>query len=224
MLESNREIVERSRTHVGNLAHALKTPLSVLMNEAGQVQEPAAEKIREQVTVMHDQVQRHLERARIAARTTVVASMIEVAPVVNVLARTMEKIHRERNIAIKTQLNESVRFRGEQQDLEEMLGNLIDNACKWANSRVDIEMFSQSAPRLGGVSFFRLQVDDDGPGLAPAERDEVLTRGKRLDESKPGTGLGLSIVLELAKLYNGSLNLGNSPLGGLRAELVLPAT
>jgi signal transduction histidine kinase len=225
LLESNREIVERSRTHVGNLAHALKTPLSVLMNEAGQVQEPAAaEKIREQVTVMHDQVQRHLERARIAARTAVVASMIEVAPVVNVLARTMEKIHRERNIAISTQLNESVRFRGEQQDLEEMLGNLIDNACKWANSRVDIEMFSQSAPRLGGVSFFRLQVDDDGPGLAPAERDEVLTRGKRLDESKPGTGLGLSIVLELAKLYNGSLKLGNSPLGGLRAELVLPAT
>jgi signal transduction histidine kinase len=105
-----------------------------------------------------------------------------------------------------------------------MIGNLIDNACKWANSRVDIEMFSQSAPRLGGVSFFRLQVDDDGPGLAPAERDEVLTRGKRLDESKPGTGLGLSIVLELAKLYNGSLKLGNSPLGGLRAELVLPAT
>jgi signal transduction histidine kinase len=224
LLESNREIVERSRTHVGNLAHALKTPLSVLMNEAGQVQEPAAaEKIREQVTVMHDQVQRHLERARIAARTAVVTTMIDVAPVVNVLARTMEKIHRERNITIRAQLNESVRFRGEQQDLEEMLGNLIDNACKWANSKVDVEMFLISAPPLGGVSFFRLQVDDDGPGLAPAEREEVLTRGKRLDESKPGTGLGLSIVLDLAKLYNGSLKLGNSPLGGLRAELVLPA-
>jgi signal transduction histidine kinase len=223
LLESNREIVERSRTHVGNLAHALKTPLSVLMNEASQVHEPAAEKIREQVTVMHDQVQRHLERARIAARTAIVTSMIDVAPVVNQLARTMEKIHRERNIAIRLQLNESVRFRGEQQDLEEMLGNLVDNACKWANSKVDIEMFVLSGPRLADPSYFRLQVDDDGPGLATAEREEVLTRGKRLDESKPGTGLGLSIVLELAKLYSGSLKLGNSPLGGLRAELVLPA-
>jgi signal transduction histidine kinase len=223
LLESNREIVERARTHVGNLAHALKTPLSVLMNEASQVHEPAAEKIREQVTVMHDQVQRHLERARIAARTAVVTTMIEVAPVVSQLARTMEKIHRERNIAIRLQLNENVRFRGEQQDLEEMLGNLVDNACKWANSKVDIEMFVLSGPRLAEPSYFRLQVDDDGPGLGTAEREEVLTRGKRLDESKPGTGLGLSIVLELAKLYNGSLKLGNSPLGGLRAELVLPA-
>ncbi len=223
LLESNREIVERSRTHVGNLAHALKTPLSVLMNEAGQVQEPAAEKIREQVTVMHDQVQRHLERARIAARTAVVSTMIDVAPVVSTIKRTMEKIYRERNIEITTHLNESVRFRGEQHDLEEMLGNLVDNACKWANSRVDIEMFVLSAPRSGGVAFFRLQVDDDGPGLAPAESDEVLRRGRRLDESKPGTGLGLSIVLELAQLYNGTLKLGNSPLGGLRAELVLPA-
>jgi len=224
LLESNREIVERSRTHVGNLAHALKTPLSVLMNEAGQVQEPAAaEKIREQVTVMHGQVQRHLERARIAARTAVVSTTLEVAPVVSVIARTMEKIHLERNVAIRAQLNDEVRFRGEQQDLEEMLGNLIDNACKWATAKVDIEMFVLSAPRLGGVPFFRVQVDDDGPGLAPAEREEVLTRGKRLDESKPGTGLGLSIVLDLAKLYNGTLKLGNSPLGGLRAELVLPA-
>jgi signal transduction histidine kinase len=109
---------------------------------------------------MHDQV-RHLERA---ARTAVVTSMIEVAPVVKQLARTMEKIHRERNIAIRLQLNENVRFRGEQQDLEEMLGNLVDNACKWANARVDIEMFALSGPRLAEPSYFRLQVDDDGPG------------------------------------------------------------
>lgn len=223
LLESNREIVDRARTHVGNLAHALKTPLSVLMNEADRAQGPAPDKVREQLGIMRDQVTRHLERARIAARVAVVGSTIEVGPVIEMLARTMEKIHRERDIAIGTRLNFPVKFHGEQQDLEEMAGNLVDNACKWANSRVDIEVSFRSSPRMGGVSFFRVQVDDDGPGLPAAEREEVLRRGKRLDENKPGTGLGLSIVLELAKLYGGSLELSSSPLGGLRAELVLPA-
>ncbi|MCW5680558.1 MAG: HAMP domain-containing histidine kinase [Xanthobacteraceae bacterium] len=223
LLESNREIVERARTHVGNLAHALKTPLSVLMNEAGHMQEPGGDKIREQLNIMRDQVTRHLERARIAARTAVFSSTIDVGPVVATIARTMEKIHRERGVSIHTRTDEPVKFRGEQQDLEEMLGNLVDNACKWANSRIDIELYAQPSQRGAGNTFFRLQVDDDGPGLAPNEREEVLRRGRRLDESKPGTGLGLSIVLDLAKLYGGSLELGNSPLGGLRAALLLPA-
>ena len=223
LLDTNREIVDRARTHVGNLAHALKTPLSVLMNESGNVQSPAAEKIREQLGVMRDQVQRHLDRARIAARVAVVSTTVEVAPVIEMLVRTMEKIHRERSVTLRSQLNPETRFRGEQQDIEEMLGNLVDNACKWAASRVDIEMVALSAPRPAQPGSFRIQVDDDGPGLAPAEREEVLHRGRRLDESKPGTGLGLSIVLELAKLYGGTLQLSPSPLGGLRAELVLPA-
>lgn len=223
LLDSNREIVDRARTHVGNLAHALKTPLSVLLNETSNVKGPVGGKIREQLGVMRDQVQRHLERARIAARVAVVSTTIEVAPVIEVLVRTMEKIHRERGITLRTKLIRETKFRGEQQDLEEMVGNLVDNACKWAAARVDIEMFMLSAPQAGRAGSFRLQVDDDGPGLAPAEREEVLHRGKRLDESKPGTGLGLSIVLELAKLYGGTLQLGSSPLGGLRAELVLPA-
>jgi signal transduction histidine kinase len=223
LLETNREIVDRARMHVGNLAHALKTPISVLMNESANVQEPVAEKIREQLGVMRDQVQRHLDRARIAARAAVVSTTVQVAPVVEMLVRTMEKIHRDRTVAMHAKLNPEVSFRGEQQDIEEMVGNLLDNACKWAASRVDVEMFVLSAPRAGLPGSFRIQVDDDGPGLAPAEREEVLHRGKRLDESKPGTGLGLSIVLELAKLYGGTLQLGASPLGGLRAELVLPA-
>ena len=223
LLESNREIVDRARMHVGNLAHALKTPLSVLLNESASVQGPASEKIREQLGIMRDQVQRHLDRARIAARVAVVSTTIDVAPVIEILVRTMEKIHRERGVALRTKLNPETKFRGEQQDLEEMVGNLVDNACKWASSRVDIEMFVLSSQRAGQPGSFRVQVDDDGPGLAPAEREEVLHRGMRLDESKPGTGLGLSIVLELAKLYGGTLQLGSSPLGGLRAELVLPA-
>lgn len=223
LLDTNREIVDRARTHVGNLAHALKTPLSVLMNESANVQGPAAEKIREQLGVMRDQVQRHLDRARIAARAAVVSTTVEVAPAIETLVRTMEKIHRERGVVLHAKLDPVVKFRGEQQDIEEMVGNLVDNACKWAGSRVDIEMLALSAPRAGLPGSFRIQVDDDGPGLASDEREEVLHRGKRLDESKPGTGLGLSIVLELAKLYGGTLQLGSSPLGGLRAELVLPA-
>lgn len=223
LLDTNREIVDRARTHVGNLAHALKTPLSVLVNESGNVNGPAAEKIREQLGIMRDQVQRHLDRARIAARVAVVSTTVEVAPVIEMLVRTMEKIHRERGITLRTKLNPATKFLGEQQDIEEMVGNLVDNACKWANARVNIEMFALSAPQPSQPASFRIQVDDDGPGLASAEREEVLHRGKRLDESKPGTGLGLSIVLELAKLYGGTLQLGSSPLGGLRAELVLPA-
>ena len=223
LLESNREIVDRARTHVGNLAHALKTPLSVLMNESRNLKGQTAEKVREQLGVMRDQVQRHLERARISARVAVISNTIEVAPVIEMLVRTMEKIHRERGLALHAKLNPETRFRGEQQDLEEMVGNLVDNACKWASSRVDVEMFVQGSPKGGSAPSLRIQVDDDGPGLAPDEREEVLHRGRRLDESKPGTGLGLSIVLELAKLYGGTLTLGASPLGGLRAELMLPA-
>jgi signal transduction histidine kinase len=223
LLDTNHEIVDRARMHVGNLAHALKTPLSVLMNESANVQGPAAEKIREQLGLMRDQVQRHLDRARIAARVAVVSTTIDVAPVIEILVRTMEKIHRERGVTLRTQLNPETKFRGEQQDIEEMVGNLVDNACKWAASKVDIEMIVLSSPQPAQPGSFRIQVDDDGPGLAPAEREEVLHRGRRLDESKPGTGLGLSIVLELAKLYGGTLQLGASPLGGLRAELVLPA-
>ncbi len=223
LLDTNREIVDRARMHVGNLAHAMKTPLSVLMNESSSIQGPAAEKIREQLGVMRDQMQRHLDRARISARVAVASTTVEVAPVIETLVRTMEKIHRERNVTLETKLNPEIKFRGEQQDVEEMVGNLVDNACKWASSRVDIEMFAISSPHSAEAGTFRIQVDDDGPGLAPAEREEVLHRGRRLDESKPGTGLGLSIVLELAKLYGGTLHLGASPLGGLRAELVLPA-
>lgn len=223
LLDTNREIVDRARTHVGNLAHALKTPISVLMNESANLQGPVSEKVREQLGVMRDQVQRHLDRARIAARAAVVSTTVEVAPVIETLVRTMEKIHRERGIALNTRLLPEIKFRGEQQDIEEMVGNLVDNACKWAGSRVDIEMSALSAPRAGLPGSFRIQVDDDGPGLAPEEREEVLHRGRRLDESKPGTGLGLSIVLELAKLYGGTFQLSSSSLGGLHAELVLPA-
>jgi signal transduction histidine kinase len=224
LIDANREIVERARTHVGNLAHALKTPLSVMMNEAAaRPDDPLAAKVGEQIVIMRDQVTRHLERARIAARATVVGSVTEVAPVVTALTRTMEKIYHPRGIAIDLDAPEGVRFRGERQDIEEMLGNLVDNACKWAQARVSIEVTQERRQDDPFKVIVRVVVDDDGPGLSPADRDQVARRGQRLDETKPGSGLGLSIVLELASLYGGNLTLSTAPIGGLRAELVLPA-
>lgn len=225
LIEANKEIVERARTHVGNLAHALKTPLSVMVNEAtARGDDPLAIKVLEQGAIMRDQVARHLERARLATRNTVIGTVTDVAPVVTALARTMEKIHHGRAIVIDVHCNEQARFRGERPDLEEMIGNLVDNACKWASSRVAIEVVHDRPDAAGTGQVVHIVVDDDGRGLSPSEREQVAKRGRRLDETKPGSGLGLSIVVELAELYGGELTLGTAPLGGLRAELVLPAS
>jgi signal transduction histidine kinase len=134
----------------------------------------------------------------------------------------MEKIHRDKNLAIEVHADEQAQFRGERPDLEEMIGNLVDNACKWAQSRVAVEVFSERPDPVDDRRVVRILVDDDGPGLSPQQREQVARRGRRLDETKPGSGLGLSIVVELASLYGGSLSLGTAPIGGLRAELVLP--
>ena len=224
LIDANKEIVERARTHVGNLAHALKTPLSVMVNEANaRGDDPLALKVLEQAAIMRDQVTRHLERARLAARLTVIGTVTDVTPVVTALARTMEKIHRDRAIIIEVRGGEDMRFRGERADLEEMIGNLVDNACKWAASRVTIEVLRERRAAGGDDHVLRFVVDDDGHGLSASEREQAGRRGRRLDETKPGSGLGLSIVVELAALYGGELKLGTAPLGGLRAELVLPA-
>jgi signal transduction histidine kinase len=223
LLDANREIVGRARTHVGNLAHALKTPISVILNEASaHGPDSFALKVREQTEIMRDQVTRHLERARLAARIAVVGTVTEVREVVTALARTMEKIHHHRGIAIDIDAPEGVRFRGERQDLEEMVGNLVDNAFKWAQSRVAVEVFSERADTKEDRRTVRILIDDDGPGLSPQQREQVARRGRRLDETKPGSGLGLSIVVELASLYGGAVSLGTAPIGGLRAELILP--
>jgi signal transduction histidine kinase len=223
LIDANREIVERARTHVGNLAHAIKTPLSVIVNEASaHVADPFATKVLEQADVMRDQVAHHLERARIAARLTVISTVTEVAPAIEALRRTMEKIHRDRDVVIEVEADAQARFRGERQDLEEMAGNLVDNACKWAASRVFIEVRVERPVEPGAGPLLRVIVDDDGRGLSAVERAQVARRGQRLDESKPGSGLGLSSAVDLAALYGGSLSLGSAPIGGLRAELVLP--
>jgi signal transduction histidine kinase len=196
----------------------------VIVNEASaHGLDPFASKVLEQAEVMRNQVAHHLERARIAARVTIVATVTEVAPAIEALRRTMEKIHRDRGIAIEVKADPHARFRGERQDLEEMAGNLVDNACKWAASQVSIEVLMERPTEPGASPVLRIIVDDDGRGLSAAERAQVSRRGQRLDESKPGSGLGLSIVTDLAALYGGSLSLSTAPIGGLRAELLLPA-
>jgi signal transduction histidine kinase len=220
LIDSNREIVERARTHVGNLAHALKTPLAVLQNETDSAANPLATKVVEQTQIMRSQVEHHLNRARIAAQTNVLGVVTPVEPAVAALARVMTKVHQDRKIAIEVDVAPQLRFRGEKQDLEEMAGNLLDNACKWAATRVRISARRDERERR---AFLTLAFDDDGPGLPPEGRDDALSRGKRLDETKPGSGLGLSIVSELARVYGGELSLEHAALGGLSARLTLPA-
>jgi len=218
LIQSNRDVVERARTHVGNLAHALKTPLSVISNEARTHKGPLADKVVEQAEIMRTQITHHLDRARVAARSGVIGDVTDVTPVLEALKRTLDRIYGERGIALTVHSASGLKFQGEKQDFEEMVGNLMDNACKWAKTRVVVE----AEPVPGGKSF-AVVVDDDGPGLTDAERKRAMQRGQRLDETKPGSGLGLSIVADLAHLYKGRLELEPSPDRGLRARLRLPA-
>ncbi len=223
LLESNQQIIERARTQVGNLAHALKTPLSVITNEARAASGPLADKVAEQAELMRTQVNHYLERARIAARSTVIGAVTEVEPVVDSIVRAMARIHEDRGIDIGAEVAADALFRGEKQDLEEIVGNLVDNACKWAKSEVAVTVaYVRPADELTPGTL-TLAIDDDGSGLTEAERAEATRRGRRLDETKPGSGLGLSIVTELVGLYGGRFRLDRSPAGGLRAEVDLPA-
>jgi signal transduction histidine kinase len=223
LVTENREVVERARTQVGNLAHALKTPLSVILNEAAIDKTTLAEKVKEQAVIMRDQVTYYLDRARVAVRAKALGNVTEVAPVVAGLLRTFEKIYRDRDVSFTAKVADNAKFKGERQDLEESIGNLIDNAGKWARTCVAVSVILLPGKGQGGRNLLRVTIDDDGPGLAPELREAALSRGRRLDETKPGSGLGLSIVVDIAALYGGSLQLDSGPSGGLRAILDLPA-
>ena len=220
LIGANREIVERARIQVGNLAHALKTPLSVIVNEADSEDSALARKVAEQAEVMRDQVQFYLDRARAATRAGAIGAAADPADALAAMARVFGKIYPA--IELKVDCPENLRFRGEKQDFDDMAGNLIDNSCKWATREVRVSVEELPAGGLDRL-FFRLTIDDDGPGLPADRREDAMRRGRRLDESKPGSGLGLSIAADLAIAYGGKLELGDSPLGGLRANLVLPA-
>ena len=221
LIASNREIVERARTQVGNLAHALKTPLSILVNEADREPGELAAKVRGQTGIMRDQVSYYLDRARAAARVSVIGTATDVKDGVEALVRTFDKIYVERSLSFEMQVPDGLRFRGERQDFDDLVGNLIDNAAKWAAAMVTVQA-EPARDAQGEAAEIVLTVDDDGPGLPAEARDVATRRGRRLDESKPGSGLGLSIVADLASAYGGMFSLHDSPLGGLRAVLRLP--
>lgn len=218
LLDNNQAVVERQRTHVGNLAHALKTPLSVMLTEAGADETPLADVVRRQATIMRGQVDHHLRRARAAARAQSAGERTPVEDVLDEMAVMLERVFQEKGVEIDWRVEEGLCFRGERQDLQEIVGNVLENACKYGKSKV----WATAGP-TGDPGRLRLVVEDDGPGLPEARREEVLKRGARLDETEPGSGLGLSIIDELARAYGGGVTLSSSELGGLMVVIELPA-
>lgn len=217
LLEERERSLARAQAKAGDLAHGLKTPLAVLAQEAERAasggQAELAATIEQQVERMRKQVEYHLAHARGGAALHAQARVLASA---EGLARTLQRLHAARSLAIEVNVPPDHVFRGQSEDLEEMLGNLLDNACKWARSRVTLR-----SARADGMVI--LTIDDDGPGLEPSMRERVLQRGVRADEAEPGSGFGLAIVRDLAQVYGGSIALDDSPAGGLRARLRLPA-
>ncbi|HPP97831.1 MAG TPA: ATP-binding protein, partial [Ottowia sp.] len=214
----NAAMVQQARAQAGNLAHAVHTPLTVLANAAAEEGGALARLVGEQVASARRQVDYHLARARAAAAVRATGLATPVLKPLGALLRTMARLHAARQLHFELAPDaEDLAFRGEEQDLFELLGNLIDNAAKWARSRVRVDV-----RREGGLLCFT--VDDDGPGVPDSERARMFERGVQLDERRPGAGLGLDIVRTLAETYGGSVEALESPLGGLRMRLCLPLT
>ena len=221
LLRSNTQILERARNQVGNLAHGLKTPLAVLRNEAAAARDDALRKVVSSETEKMTQlVTTYLDRARLAARSAVVGKKADATMVMLRLVRVMQKLNQNVTIAFKRPDASLPWFRGDEGDLEEIAGNLLDNACKWSKGQIAVTMVAE---RTQTNQMLLIRIEDDGPGLTEDEAKKVLRRGVRLDEKTPGSGLGLDIVKELVDVYGGSLQLKRSVLGGLLCELRLPA-
>ncbi|ESX03801.1 histidine kinase [Mesorhizobium sp. LSJC268A00] len=214
LIENNKRIVERSRTQVGNLAHSLKTPLAVLINEGRALGGAKGQLIADQAASMQKQVDHYLQRARVAAQRDSVVYRTPVTPLVQRMVRVLQKLKPDVSLSL-TLLAADIVFAGEREDLEELLGNLLDNAMKWAKSTVAVSV----TPAAAGL--FELSIEDDGPGIPEDKARDVLKRGRRLDETKPGTGLGLAIVADLVNEYGGALALERSTMGGLKAVVRL---
>ena len=210
--------VARAQAQAGDLAHALKTPLAVLSSEmdriAASAQGDTVLIARQQIERIQRQMDWHLARARAAASGPSANLRASVRDSADGIARTVRRLHADRHLAIEVEMPADVLVRAERPDLDEILGNLVDNACKYARSRVVIGASAANAVAT-------ITIDDDGPGLEPAMRAAVLQRGVRADEASGGSGFGLAIVRDLAELYGGGIVLEASPLGGLRATLTM---
>lgn len=221
LLRSNAQIIERAKNQVGNLAHGLKTPIAVLRNEASAAKDnPLTRIVLSELDKMQQLVSTYLDRARISARSAVVGKKADSINTMLRLVRVMEKLNPHITYAMVRPDASLPWFRGDEGDLEEMAGNLLDNASKWAKGQIGVSMFAERG-RSG--SMLLIKIEDDGPGLTEEQARAVLRRGVKLDEKVQGSGLGLDIVKELVDVYGGSLQLKRSVLGGLLAELRLPA-
>ena len=215
LLDHGETQAEAARRHAGNLAHALKTPMSIMLGEARGRDDPLARTIEAQVAVMRRHVDHQLARARAAGRRAASSARTPVWPAVDAIVRTVERLHGGR-VTIDLAGDRSVAFRGERQDLEEMVGNLVENAAIHGGGRVFITI-------VAAETSIEVQVEDDGRGIPEAMRSRLFERGERLDTDKPGTGLGLAIVRDVAELYGGRVTLDSSEdLGGLLVTLNLP--
>jgi len=220
LLAQRDKVVERAQAKAGDLAHGLKTPLAVLLQEAESAEREGhaeiASAIRQQVDRMQRQMDYHLAHARAAASGAAPGTRCDVADAAEGLARTVRRLYADRNLTLTLSVSPEHAVRVERADLEEMLGNVLDNACKWAASSVSL------STTLAESSIV-IAVDDDGPGVEEAMYEAVLQRGVRADQTAPGSGFGLAIVRDLAEVYGGGIAISRSPLGGLRASLTLPA-
>jgi len=216
LLDHNETLLKRARNQLGDLAHSVKNPLSVIRNEARSMSSKQGQLILDQSHVMASNIDHYLSRARIYGKQDAIGYRTSVKSVIDDLSFAVEHIHKERGIEIEMLNLDNKWFRGEAQDLEEMVGNLIDNACKWAKTRVVVKCTSDH-------NQLALIIEDDGPGIAEGELKTITQRGRKLDESSPGHGQGLGIAEDIAVLYGGGLKLSKSEMGGLRAELDLPA-
>ena len=218
LIDDRERRVARAAARAGDLAHGLKTPLAILAQDVARAekagQQDLATSIQQQVTRMRRQIDSHLAQARAAAGVSG-AARTNVADAVGGLVRTMERLYADRALAIQAHMPAGCWVRVPIEDFEEMIGNLLDNACKWTKSRVAITAVQNDGRVV-------IAVDDDGAGLNATMRERVLKRGVRADEAAPGSGLGLAIVRDLAEAYGGSITLDQSSLGGVSARLRLP--
>lgn len=221
LLDRNEEMIRRARRQAADLAHALKTPAAVLRNDlrapSASIEEAEARRARmsEAIDRVESLIARYTARARMAGASAPTA-MCTVAPVVHTLGRVMAQVHAGADLTFQSEVPEHLRVRAEEEDVEELLGNLIDNAHKWA-----VEFVTVTARQEGAEAI--ITVEDDGPGIPEDGRQKALAAGMRLDEAVPGTGLGLAICSDIARAYGGELSLGASEMGGLAATVRLPA-
>lgn len=224
MLDHNERQAEEARRHAGNLAHALKTPLTVLMNEATTNSSELAEIVVRATMTMRRQVDHHLARARAVGRRANAQARSEVWPSLKAVERAIGRMHR--HVTIDLTGDQKAVVHVERQDLDEILGNLIENAAKYGQGRVFVTV-GRAIANAGGprkIDLIELLIEDDGPGIPAAERGKLFERGARLDTGKPGTGLGLAIVRDVIAIYGGTIDLEESEdLGGLQVRVRLPA-